>query len=77
MEMRCPSCNKKMVYSHTRPGRYFCNHYYIQYTVCIYDDGVARVYDLVDDISDPVVLFEVDSYTKLSEEYIEKMLMLV
>ena len=69
--MKCLHCNKNMTNSGNRRGRLFCVHRMGKYISIIYDDGLVRV--LVGDL----FLIEMNDFSKLNEEYIGKMIMLI
>ena len=73
-----------MTRSYERPGKYYCSEHTfgkikdsdsVKYTACIYDDCVIRIYSNVNNIYG--FLFETTCpLYKLSEEYIDKLVML-
>ena len=68
--MMCPVCNNQMGQSHFR-GKWFCGRHQVgKYAVVIYDDNIVRCYRYGD------FLMEIN-LDKLSEEYIDKMSMLM
>jgi len=77
MNYTCPVCNTKMRSSGIRPGKYYCTDHYFgnKYHAIIYDDGIVSCYGYGGEDHNKF-LFQVDSFDKLSVEYIEKMLLL-
>jgi hypothetical protein len=70
---QCPICHKDMCGSSMRLGKEFCNSHRIgKYLFIAYNDGVFFCFTEHFE----KFLFETKSYEKMTEEYIEKMLLL-